>query len=84
MLKFVEELTRIRLTFMTHCVINVMTQCVTNGSIRFITLEVSSMNIFKKAFLFVVGAVAIAMEEAEKAIKEQQKKREQAAHKVEA
>ncbi len=42
------------------------------------------MNILKRAFLFVVGAVAIAMEEAEKAIKEQQKKREQATHKAEA
>ena len=47
-------------------------------------LEVSAMDIFKKAFLFVVGAVAIAMEQAEKAIKEQQKKRGQAAHKAEA
>jgi len=42
------------------------------------------MDIFKKAFLFFVGAVALAMEEAEKAIKEQQKKREQVAHKAEA
>ncbi len=42
------------------------------------------MDIFKKAFLFVVGAVAIALEEADKAIKEQQKKREQAAAKAEA
>ncbi len=42
------------------------------------------MNFFKRAFLLVVGAVAIAMEEAEKAIKEQQKKREEAAHKAEA
>jgi hypothetical protein len=42
------------------------------------------MDIFKKAFLFVVGAVAIAIEEAEKAVKEQQKRREQAAHKAEA
>jgi hypothetical protein len=40
------------------------------------------MDIFKKAFLFVVGAVALAMEEAEKAIKEQQKKREQATQKI--
>jgi hypothetical protein len=42
------------------------------------------MDIFKKAFLFFVGAVSIAMEEAEKAIKEQQKKLEHATHKVEA
>jgi hypothetical protein len=42
------------------------------------------MNIFKKAFLFVVGAVAIAMEEAEKVVKAQQKKREQATQKAEA
>jgi hypothetical protein len=42
------------------------------------------MNIFKKTFLFVVGAVTIAMEEAEKAVKAQQKKREQAAQKAEA
>jgi hypothetical protein len=42
------------------------------------------MDIFKKAFLFFVGAVSIAVEEAEKAIKEQQKKREQATQKVHA
>jgi hypothetical protein len=42
------------------------------------------MDIFKKAFLFFVGAVAIAVEEAEKAIKEQQKKLEHTTHKVEA
>jgi hypothetical protein len=47
-------------------------------------MEVSAMVIFKKAFLFVVGAVAIAMEEAEKAIKEQQKKRQHMAHKSQA
>lgn len=32
------------------------------------------MDLFKKAFLYIVGAVAVAYEEAAKAMKEQQKR----------
>ncbi len=42
------------------------------------------MDLFKKAFLFVVGAIAVAYEEAEKAIKEQQKKLEKVLPKAKA
>lgn len=42
------------------------------------------MNIFKKAFLYLVGAVAIAYEETAKAIKDQQKKAHKAQAKVKA
>ena len=41
------------------------------------------MNMFKKSFLFVVGAVAVAYEEAEKEIKKQRKNIEKMIKRVE-
>ncbi len=42
------------------------------------------MNMFKKAFLYFVGAIAVAYEEAVKAVREQQKKAEKAEMKAKA
>lgn len=41
------------------------------------------MNVFKKSFLFVVGAVAVAYEEAEKEVKKQRKNLEKMIKRVE-